>query len=605
MNDRDIANLMISSLGGNKNIRSIEKYGNEIIIGVADKKQCNVSEFEGIDPIEEIIPDGSNIEIVVSHKAIDSLADKLAEILNNQNMQDELEEEEDEPFPGFNNTAFQSLDEPGQTSFISPNGTINYTADIQSEAELQLQSIQESEQAPEEEFKESEEITDKKALKEAQRQARIDELAKKQAQKQQAKADELAKKQAQKQAKIDEANRKKAEAKQAKDDEIARKQAAKQAKIDEKARKKAQRKAKMAFDDFDTADSAGFGMYSDIQPNSYRNILQTISNIFLPIIPAFIACGMMTTVYKIILIFYPSIANTNLGRIASIIAYSAFSVLPIIVGYNSAREFGGSSIIGAVLALVLTSSSVNGISLAGISLIAGSGGTFSILAVSFLAVRLELFLRQYIPRSYNRFLNPIITIIIMSFLGLLAIQPLGGLIAKYIAEFMRYIVYTYYKASGTASLLYLPVVMVGLQDGLYTVNTSIIQSFGATYLLPIICMSGAGQVGACLYVFLATNNPKLKNLCFTSLPLGILGIGEPLMWGVTVPLGRPFIASCIGAAFGGTFIAFMRVSTNYLELSGLPLTFFTDKPFYYLAGLFISYITGFLCCMILKFKDPE
>ena len=69
-----------------------------------------------------------------------------------------------------------------------------------------------------------------------------------------------------------------------------------------------------------------------------------------------------------------------------------------------------------------------------------------------------------------------------------------------------------------------------------------------TYLLPVTCMAGAGQVGAALYVYLKTKNKSLKKICRNALPVGVLGIGEPLMWGVTIPLGKPFIASCIGGA---------------------------------------------------------
>ena len=38
------------------------------------------------------------------------------------------------------------------------------------------------------------------------------------------------------------------------------------------------------------------------------------------------------------------------------------------------------------------------------------------------------------------------------------------------------------------------------------------------------------------------------------MPVGFLGIGEPLIYGVTLPLGRPFLTACIGGGIGGAVI---------------------------------------------------
>lgn len=69
-------------------------------------------------------------------------------------------------------------------------------------------------------------------------------------------------------------------------------------------------------------------------------------------------------------------------------------------------------------------------------------------------------------------------------------------------------------------------------------------------------MAGAGQVGASIAVYLKTKNQKLKQTIASALPVGFMGIGEPLIYGVTLPLGKPFISACIGGAFGGAVQAF-------------------------------------------------
>ena len=82
----------------------------------------------------------------------------------------------------------------------------------------------------------------------------------------------------------------------------------------------------------------------------YKNMLKKIANIFIPIIPAFIACGLVVAVYESSYVFFPGFQDTDFGKIMSALAYSVFTILPIIVGYNTSKEFGGSPIIGAVLA---------------------------------------------------------------------------------------------------------------------------------------------------------------------------------------------------------------------------------------------------------------
>ena len=72
---------------------------------------------------------------------------------------------------------------------------------------------------------------------------------------------------------------------------------------------------------------------------------------------------------------------------------------------------------------------------------------------------------------------------------------------------------------------------------------------------PILAMAGAGQVGAALALWVRCKKDKeLTEMIKGALPVGILGIGEPLIYGVTLPLGRPFITACIGGGIGGAVI---------------------------------------------------
>lgn len=337
----------------------------------------------------------------------------------------------------------------------------------------------------------------------------------------------------------------------------------------------------------------------------FKRTLKKVAHVFIPILPAFIACGLMVAIYEAGYVFFPELKEADFGKILSAIAYSVFTILPIIVGYNAAREFGGSPILGAVLASVLNAADITGVHVLGIECTAGRGGVISVLIVAALGAKLERMIRKKMPEILDTFLTPLFTIFIMTFLGLIVFQPVAGFVSDAVGNFVHYIIYNVPALAGLATLVYLPLVMTGMHHGLIAVNAQLIADFGVTYLLPVTCMAGAGQVGAALYVLLKTKNKRLKKVCKNALPVGMLGIGEPLMWGVTIPLGRPFIASCLGGAVGGSAMAIMHVAAKIPELSGLQLSLITTSPLKYLLAVAISYVAGFLFCKLLGFTDLE
>ena len=98
--------------------------------------------------------------------------------------------------------------------------------------------------------------------------------------------------------------------------------------------------------------------------------------------------------------------------------------------------------------------------------------------------------------------------------------------------------------------------MFGLHQILTPIHLEMIQKMGFTPLLPILAMAGAGQVGAAIALWVrCRKNKQLVNMIKGALPVGILGVGEPLIYGVTLPLGRPFITACIGGGIGGAVVA--------------------------------------------------
>ena len=337
----------------------------------------------------------------------------------------------------------------------------------------------------------------------------------------------------------------------------------------------------------------------------FKLLLKKISNIFMPLIPAFIACGLVTGLLNIALKIDPSLVNYPAVQILQIAGNAVFWGLNIFVGVNTAKECGASPMLGGTMAVIITHPLLNNISLFNVDLLAGRGGIIAVLMVVAFSSWLEIKLHKIIPKILDLFLTPLLVILIATFPALFILQPLGGIIAENIGFAVTQAIGTGGAAAGfVIGGVFLPLVMTGLHQGLTPIHAELLNQYGVTILLPILAMAGAGQVGASIAVYLKTKNKKLKQTIASALPVGFMGIGEPLIYGVTLPLGKPFIAACIGGAFGGAVQAFFIVGATSIGLSGLPLAASTDKIIYYLLGLITAYTVGFIAAWFIGFSDP-
>lgn len=335
-------------------------------------------------------------------------------------------------------------------------------------------------------------------------------------------------------------------------------------------------------------------------------LLKKISHIFVPIIPAFIACGLITGILNICLKINPALTDYAVIQMLAIAGNAAFWGLNIFVGINAAKEFGGSPMLGGVMAAILTHPGLSQITLFDEPLVPGRGGIIAVLLVVWFASWLEKKLHAIVPTMFDLFITPLAVVLISTFVALFICQPLGG----YVSEAIGYAATTSIGSGGaiTGFILggtFLPMVMVGIHQGLTPIHAELLSRYGVTILLPILAMAGAGQVGAALAVYVKTKNKKLRKTIASALPVGLMGVGEPLIYGVTLPLGKPFIGACLGGACGGAVQAAYMIGSAALGISGLPLAASTDNIPMYLVGLFVAYITGFIATYIIGFTDPE
>ncbi|HIF1517951.1 TPA: glucose PTS transporter subunit IIA, partial [Enterococcus faecium] len=208
-------------------------------------------------------------------------------------------------------------------------------------------------------------------------------------------------------------------------------------------------------------------------------------------------------------------------------------------------------------------------------------------------------LHKVVPDAVDIIVTPTLSLIAIGLIEIFFIMPLAGFISDGMVGGINWVLGVGGAFAGfVLGTLFLPMVMFGLHQILTPIHVQMIDETGRTLLLPILAMAGAGQVGAALALWIRCKKDKeLTEMIKGALPVGILGIGEPLIYGVTLPLGRPFITACIGGGIGGAVIGMIgNVGAIAIGPSGAALIpLISDgKWLGYILGLLAAYAGGFV-----------
>ncbi|WP_406861680.1 PTS transporter subunit EIIC [Streptomyces sp. HUAS MG47] len=335
-----------------------------------------------------------------------------------------------------------------------------------------------------------------------------------------------------------------------------------------------------------------------------KHLLRRIANIFVPLIPALIGCGIIAGLNGLLinLKWLPSVTPA-LAAIAS----GFMALIAVFVGLNTAKEFGGTPVLGGAVAAIVVFPGVAKIDAFGQSLSPGQGGVLGALAAAALAVQVEKWCRRWVPESLDVLLTPTLTVLLSGLATVYGLMYVAGEVSTAIGEAANRLLGNAGAVAGFAlGGLFLPLVMLGLHQALIPIHTTLIEQQGYTVLLPILAMAGAGQVGAALAVYVRLRrNASIRRTVKSALPPGLLGVGEPLIYGVSLPLGRPFVTACVGGAFGGGFIGLFnmlgtKVGATAIGPSGWALfpllqgdKGLAETAAIYAGGLLVGYATGF------------
>ncbi|EOY2821637.1 PTS transporter subunit EIIC [Listeria monocytogenes] len=343
--------------------------------------------------------------------------------------------------------------------------------------------------------------------------------------------------------------------------------------------------------------------------SGFKRLLKSISNIFVPLIPGFVGAGLIAGIAAIIA---NNITAGNLDAavwtqyidILGVINKGIFAFLAIYVGINTANEFGGTPVLGdGIAGITLLSGLAEGHTITNIftgdPIVAGQGGIIGVLLAVWLMCVLEKNLRKIIPNAIDIIFTPTLVLLIIGLVTIFLIMPFAGLVSDGLVNGINWVIEVGGVFAGfVLGTLFLPMVMFGLHQVLTPIHVEMIAQNGYTILLPILAMAGGGQVGAAIALWIrCRKNKPLVNMIKGGLPVGILGIGEPLIYGVTIPLGKPFLTACLGGGIGGAVIGYFgNVGAIAIGPSGVALIplIANNEWLSYVIGLIAAYLGGFI-----------
>ena len=343
--------------------------------------------------------------------------------------------------------------------------------------------------------------------------------------------------------------------------------------------------------------------------SGFKKFTSSIASVFVPLIPAFVGAGLIGGVASVLqnMVTAGSVSQESVGtliQVLNIMKNGLYAYLNIFIGINAARVFKANQGLGGVVGgmVYLTGMNpdmpINNIFL-GTPLAAGQGGVIGVLVSVWILSKIENALHKAVPDSLDIIIVPAISLIIVGLLHMFIIMPLAGLTSNGLIGFIDGVINIGGPISGfILGALFLPMVMLGLHQILTPIHVAMIESQGATYLLPILAMAGAGQVGAAIAILVkCKNNKQIQTIAKGGLPVGILGIGEPLIYALTLPMGKAFITACIGGGVGGAVIGLVgSIGATAIGPSGIALIplIYNNRWLGYLAGLIAGYVGGFV-----------
>lgn len=332
----------------------------------------------------------------------------------------------------------------------------------------------------------------------------------------------------------------------------------------------------------------------DLKP--WQRAFKIFSDIFVPLIPAFVGAAMITGVKALLTTtglfgLEGSLADTypmigDFSELLNVIA-ATFTFLPVLITWSAVKRFGGNPVLGLVLGFMMLHPALMDANLVAggatpeywnifglsIPVVGFQGGVFAALLSSWFMVVCEKWLQKHTPEVISFIVVPTLTLLAGGLGLFLVFGPIGNLIGSWLGMATDFMYNTLgFFGAGLMAALLQPLVITGTHHAIQGIEANLVASTGYNYIMPLWSVSILAQGGACLGMFLlAKKGSKQREITMSSFIPTLFGVSEPAIFAVNIKDGfAPFLCAVAGAGVGGAIMQLMDVKAVGFALTGLP-----------------------------------
>lgn len=353
----------------------------------------------------------------------------------------------------------------------------------------------------------------------------------------------------------------------------------------------------------------------------YKRAIKTLGDIFVPIIPAIVATGLLNGLLGGLSHAFPQLADSQFFALLNIFSNAALVFLPILIAVSAAKIFGGNIYLGAVIGMIMihpdlinawsagsgaeTSTLWSWFGLWNIQNTGYQGHVIPVVIAVLIMSKIEKWLHKKVPETFDLFVTPLVSVLVTGFVTLTLIGPIFSQIETWVLDGAKALIAIPFGIGAfIMGGVYAPTVVAGVHHMYNAIELAMIADNGQNTWMPIATAANVAQGAAALAVAFKTKQQKTKSLALPASLSAFMGITEPAIFGVNIRFVKPLIAGMIGGAFGAAVASVMKVYATANGVTGIFGFLITTHSFFgYLLTFAVAAVIAFAISYAM-FKDP-
>ena len=358
------------------------------------------------------------------------------------------------------------------------------------------------------------------------------------------------------------------------------------------------------------------------QAPAYKRAIKTLGDIFVPIIPAIVATGLLNGLLGGLSKALPGMADSYLFGLLDMFSNTALVFLPILIAISAAKIFGGNIYLGGVIGMIMihpnlvnawsagsgaeTQTLWSWFGLWNIQNTGYQGHVIPVVIAVLLMCTIEKKLHKVVPETFDLFVTPLLSVLITGFLTLTLIGPVFSQLETWVLSFAKMLIAIPFGIGAfIMGGVYAPTVVAGVHHMYNAIELAMLADNGMNTWMPIATAANVAQGAAALAVAFKTKQQKIKSMALPASLSAFMGITEPAIFGVNVRYGKPLIAGMAGGACGAAIASLMGVYATANGVTGIFGFLITTESF---VGYLLTFVVAVAVAFVLSYimyKDAE